>query len=229
MQGNVLELPGPFGIAVEVRNNFAFLALIICVLALFQGAGPLTVIGLIGVLLVSIFLHELGHAWAAHVQGVKVTRIILTGAGGQTKIANTSASKKEFITLMGPLVSLGLWAVLGLMMRGVYQLALADPAWVPLGMVLVPWLGFASLINLFLFAFNMVPVQPLDGGRLLLLGLRHWMPAPKAARVAGGIGIVFCVLWFPAMVWVFYQSGLLMLFLPSFALHLAMARGERRR
>ncbi|MFD1809624.1 hypothetical protein ACFSHQ_20725 [Gemmobacter lanyuensis] len=65
---------------------------------------------------------------------------------------------------MGPLVSLGLWAVLGLMMRGVYQLALADPAWVPLGMVLVPWLGFASLINLFLFAFNMVPVQPLDGG-----------------------------------------------------------------
>jgi len=132
-------------------------------------------------------------------------------------------------TLMGPLVSLGLWAVLGLMMRGVYQLALADPAWVPLGMVLVPWLGFASLINLFLFAFNMVPVQPLDGGRLLLLGLRHWMPAPKAARVAGGIGIVFCVLWFPAMVWVFYQSGLLMLFLPSFALHLAMARGERRR
>ncbi|MFD1809623.1 site-2 protease family protein [Gemmobacter lanyuensis] len=42
-------------------------------------------IGLIGVLLVSIFLHELGHAWAAHVQGVKVTRIILTGAGGKPR------------------------------------------------------------------------------------------------------------------------------------------------
>ncbi|SEO10910.1 Zn-dependent protease (includes SpoIVFB) [Gemmobacter aquatilis] len=224
----LLTLRGPFGIAVEVRQSAALLLMVFLLLFLVQGGSPLTALGLVAVVLGSILLHELGHAWGARVQGIAVQRIVIHGGGGTTETARSTARQEELIVAMGPLVNLSLWALLGLVMNGFYAHALTDPQIARLGYALLPWLSFASMVNLLLFAFNMVPVQPLDGGKLLLLGLRRLMPVAGAVRLAGQIGTVFCLLWWPALVWLFFATGWLLFFAPSLALHLAMAKGEQR-
>lgn len=227
-EGNLLELRGPFGARLEVQQSVGFLALFILGFSLFQGRGVLVPALFLAILVLSVLLHECGHAWGAHVQGVEVRRIVLHAGGGFCETGRSTRQQDAFITLMGPLVTLAIWAVLGLAQQGIYRLALADSSWVPLGLVLVPALGLASGLNLFLFFYNMVPVQPLDGGRLL----QHWalrlMPPGQAMRLTGWVGVICCILWFPGLIWLFLSSGWLLFFVPSLALHLAMARGELR-
>lgn len=227
MERNLLELRGPFGIPIELRQSAGLLALILVLSALMQGGGIGRILGFLAVLVGSVLLHELGHAWAARVQGVRVGRIVLHAGGGYCETGRATPRQEEFILLMGPLTTLALWAVCGLARDGIYRLALADPGWVPFGLALLPWLSLASGLNLFLFLYNMVPVQPLDGGRLLLVWLRRALPPQRALKIAGTVGLVACILWVPALVWVFFSTGWLLFFLPSFALHRAMARGER--
>lgn len=227
-EGNLLELRGPFGARLEVQQSVGMLALFILGFALFQGQGLLGPALFLAILALSVLLHECGHAWAAHVQGIEVRRIVLHAGGGFCETGRSTAQQDAFITLMGPLATLALWAALGLAQQGIYRLALADSGWVPLGLVLVPALGLASGLNLFLFFYNMVPVQPLDGGRLLQHWARKLMPPDQAARLAGWVGVICCVLWFPGLIWLFMTTGWLLFFLPSLALHLAMARGEIR-
>lgn len=226
MEQTVLSFRGLFGVPVEVRQSVAILVLMMTGFALMQGGSLVITAIFLGILLISVYLHELGHAWGARVQGITVSRIVLHGGGGFCEHRRSTLKQDELIVAMGPLVNLSLWAVLGLAQQAVYQLAISDPAWAPFGIATVPWLGLAGTMNLFLFFYNMVPVLPLDGGRLLQIGLRRFWPPAQAIRIAGAIGVVFCILWFPMLIWVFLSTGWLLFFIPSLALHLAMARGE---
>jgi hypothetical protein len=59
----------------------------------------------------SIFLHELGHAWGATVQGVPVRRIVINGGGGFCEQARSATRRQdELIVAMGPIVNLTIWA-----------------------------------------------------------------------------------------------------------------------
>jgi stage IV sporulation protein FB len=224
-EANLLELRGPFGARLEVRQSAGVLVLFILGFSLFQGGGLAGPVSFLVLLFLSVLLHECGHAWGAHVQGLEVRRIVIHAGGGYCETARGNAQQEEFTVLMGPLSSLALWAGLGLMQVGIYHYVLGNPQWIPLGLALVPALGMAATINLFLFIYNMVPVQPLDGGRLLLLWLRRAMPGRAAMQWAGRVGVLFCILWFPALLWVFVTTGWLLFFAPSLALHLSMARG----
>lgn len=222
----LLRLRGPFGAEIELRQSAGLLALVFLLVFVIQGGPVLVALGLVAVVMGSVLLHELGHAWAARVQGIAVTRIVLHGGGGQTEHGPARPDQQELILAMGPLVNLALWAICGLAINLLAENALGNPLVARLGYDALPWLSFAGLVNLAFCLFNMVPVQPLDGGRLLVLGLRRAMAPARALRLAGGIGVVFCILWWPALLWVFWTSGWLVLFAPSLVLHLAMARGD---
>lgn len=134
----------------------------------------------------SLLVHELAHAVQARREGMRVSGITLWVFGGVARFDGMfpSAGAELRVAAAGPLATL----VLGFAFIGAAKL-LALPA--PVDAVLA-WLG---VMNLFLFAFNMLPAMPLDGGRVLhailwkLRGSLSW-----ATQVAGRIGQAFGVL-----------------------------------
>jgi len=230
-QTKVLQFRGLLGVWVEVSSTLIMLALLFVLLS---GAGGHTLV-VIAMLVGSIYLHELGHAWGNIVQGVPVRRIVLHGGGGFCESAGTAtARQQEFVVAMGPIVNLALWALASL---GEYYLwervlsparsaeefgRLMQTIWPQVAVYLVLF----GKINLALCVFNLLPVQPLDGGKLIKLALQRFMPPAAALKIAGGIGLVFSILWWPALFLVYASTGWLLLFAPSLYLHLAMWRGE---
>ena len=90
------------------------------------------------------------------------------------------------------------------------------------------YLMLFARLNLALFVFNLLPVHPLDGGKLSHLFLLRFLPQSSAMRIAGAVGLVFAVLWWPALIYVYITYGWLLLFAPPIAYHYHMARGEVR-
>ena len=134
----------------------------------------------------SLLLHELAHAVQARREGMQVSGITLWVFGGVARFSGSfpSAGAEFRVAFAGPLMTLLLGAAF---VAGARLLRL--PAAVD---AVVAWLG---LMNLFLFAFNMLPAVPLDGGRVLhsalwkLRGSLSW-----ATQVAGRLGQLFGVL-----------------------------------
>ena len=177
----------------------------------------------VAMILISIYLHELGHAWGCQVQGIPVRRIVLHGGGGFCEHARSgSRTQQELIVAMGPIVNLTLWALSSL---GVWYIHSGTNTAL-YGVATYLWLF--SRINIALFVFNMLPVQPLDGGKLLQLALLRVASQNTAMRVTGAIGLIFSVLWWPALIFLYITSGWLLLFAPSIRTHLDMAKGQQR-
>src|SRR4051812_254141 len=132
----------------------------------------------------SILLHELGHALAARRYGIEVGGIELWLLGGLARMQPARSPRAEFtVAAAGPLVSL-LLVILGF----------------ALGATVLDWndfragaeldlrqnmgateavLGYVTGINLFVFAFNLIPGLPLDGGRMAL-ALAWWRTGDRA-------------------------------------------------
>ena len=177
---------------VEVRIHVTFLLLLIIV-GLTQAApphrgGPERALGVVGIVLGSVVLHELGHAWAARRAGLGVRSIVLLPIGGVTLLDESArqpstVAQEIRLALSGPIVNLGM--------------AAGAAAIAPQNLFAPPWLDGAHLlrtlvwINVFLGLFNLLPAYPLDGGRVLrALFLRRYDPA-HATRRAVSLGQFF--------------------------------------
>jgi Zn-dependent protease/CBS domain-containing protein len=145
------------------------------------------VAGLLAVLLlISVFLHEMGHAVVSQRRGIRVRSMTLWMLGGYTEMEQESPSPAtEFlVSVAGPLVSLGVGGV------AVLVAAVTEPATV--GRELATQ---AALSNLLVGVFNLLPGLPLDGGRLLQAGV--WRLTGNRFRgtaAAGWAGRVVAVL-----------------------------------
>ncbi len=211
----IFTFRGPFGVPVEIGASILFLAFIFI--------QPLNGIYLDKVIyflliVVAIFLHEFGHAWGTIVQGHAVKRVMIYGGGGFCAgVRALPRAEEEFVVAMGPIVNLALWAICSLAFPFVQESSLYFAA------KYVYW--FAN-INFFLFCMNMIPVQPLDGGKLFYLTMRRWFDRAEAIKIAGFVGLVCAVLWIPAMITCFVVLGFLLLFMPSIKIHWQMFRGD---
>lgn len=129
----------------------------------------------------SIVAHELGHSLVAIRRGIPVKSITLFIFGGMAQMSRDSerADDEFWIAIAGPLVSLALAALFGLLM-------LLTAGWYePLSVAL----GWLTIINLIVAVFNMIPGFPLDGGRVLrALVWKYTGDARKGitAALAGG-------------------------------------------
>ena len=113
-------------------------------------------------LLGSILLHEYAHAAAAEAQGVPVRAIKLGAHGGAASLAQHAAPRKMIvIAAAGPLASLTL--------AGAFHGA------AHLGSPGADILSIMAGANLFVALANLLPIWPLDGGRILhaILALRY--------------------------------------------------------
>src|SRR4030095_69582 len=132
----------------------------------------------------SILLHEFGHALQARREGIEIDGITLWLFGGVARVKGAwkTAGAEFRVALAGPLVSLvlGVLCVLVALIPGLPESADAVAA----------WLGY---INLSLLVFNLIPAQPLDGGRVLHSALWRYRgdfvwATRVAANVGGGVG-----------------------------------------
>lgn len=209
------EFRGPFGVPVEIGASIVFLPLILIDMSGSARAMSYDLIFL-AIVIGSIFLHEVGHAWGALIQGVPVRRIVLYGGGGVCEQARSASRyESELIVAMGPIVNLAIWAMATLLLPLTHN---PEIAWI---------VSAVAYVNLFLAILNLMPMMPLDGGRLFHLLLLRVLPPVAATRIAGAIGLLLAVVWLPLMVGSFVYLGLVLFFLPSLRQQVRMLKGGR--
>jgi Zn-dependent protease len=135
-----------------------------------------------------VLMHEFGHAFACRSVGGTADQIMLWPLGG---IAYVDPPQRPGATLWsivaGPLVNVALIPILwGALYFG------AGAGWQDSMPNLYAFLYFVSWINFRLLAFNLLPIYPLDGGKILWSLL--WFPLGRArslfvATILGFIGI----------------------------------------
>jgi Zn-dependent protease len=175
------------GIRLEV--HFTFLIL----LAIFGHEGW-TYAGATGVfwgclLLISVFacviLHELGHSIMAMRYGVHVQRILLLPIGGMAQFDRIprEPTRELAITLAGPAVNFVLFGLLVLLLQD-FSIDRITPF--PLNL---RQLAFSlAAINLVMGVFNLIPVFPMDGGRIFRALLALKVDYLTATRYASAVG-----------------------------------------
>jgi Zn-dependent protease len=144
----------------------------------------------------SIVAHELGHAFAARREGIGVGGIELFFFGGFMRADRDSQTAgEEFrVAAAGPAVTLLLAVVFGAVAYGMLGDGFGDAATLSFasGTTVEVLLAFTALANAAVFALNIIPAFPLDGGRILraivwqLTGDRH-----KATKFSGYLGQAF--------------------------------------
>lgn len=137
-----------------------------------------------------VFIHELAHSLIARSRGIRINSITLLIFGGVASMEEGMPDPKVELpmALAGPLTSLAL----GLICSAIAYLSalITDPGIAGLLIFLFSYLG---LLNIVLFAFNLLPAFPMDGGRVLRAWLATKMPLHRATRIAADIGKAFAI------------------------------------
>ena len=100
----------------------------------------------------AIGVHELGHVWAMRYTGMRTPGFYFVPLFGGAAIGDRARTEWQdvFITAMGPT-----WGLLSAIPPALLFLFTGEPLWASI-------CGFIGLVNL----FNLLPIYPLDGGRL---------------------------------------------------------------
>ena len=193
---------------ISVYLHIFFLLFLVLALAFTLPDADLLWVGVltVGVLLVSVALHELAHAVAATRVGGKVDAIVIGPVGGL--ISPRVPDEPEihlFVALAGPIVhlTLAVLAAIGLAIAGNTQLlGLLNPLVTPQDLVEPGgfWIVGAKLtlwLNWILMLLNFLPAYPFDGGPILramlwpVLGRRT--ARVVTARVAMAVALLLCI------------------------------------
>jgi Zn-dependent protease len=170
--------------------------------------------GFVVCLLLSVLLHELGHALVARRLGIGVRAITLEILGGYTEMDRDTPSPRAelLVSMAGPVVSLGLG--LG---AGTVAVLIPDSTLRQIALLV-------ALANLIVAVFNTLPGLPLDGGRALR-ALVWWVSGDRrrgtvvAARcgqvVAAATAIAAVALYAGRFI---TEFGLILLILVGFSL-----------
>lgn len=142
---------------IPVRLHTSFLVLVgayVAITGAREGwlAFGVVLAGVVGFFL-SVLAHELGHAFAARIFGIRTLGIVLLPFGGAAQLERRRVAPwvDAAISLAGPLVNLVLAVVL-------------FAAWVVLD---TRALSLLAGVNLALGTFNLLPAFPMDGGHVL--------------------------------------------------------------
>jgi Zn-dependent protease len=196
-----IELFRIAGIPVYLDVMFILMLLIVFGPVYFVGGDSqsmsLGIVVMFGLVL-SILLHELGHAFAARLFKIPVRHIELTALGGLAQFERSlppSVFIKSVIFLAGPAVNLALWLGFD------WLTAVAGPE----GQLLAVALFTLSSYNLYLALFNLLPAFPLDGGQTLNAWLDWPLGPQRSVKIVAGLGLLialyFVVTALPANFW----------------------------
>ena len=133
-----------------------------------------------------IVLHEFGHILMAKRFGVRTPDVILLPIGGVARLERMPHEwKQEFlIAVAGPAVTL----VIALLLL-IAALAMGDrPSLLDPVEGQEPFVVRLMAVNVYLLLFNLLPIFPMDGGRVFRALLSQRLGLMRATRIAGGVG-----------------------------------------
>ena len=210
-----LRLGRVMGIDLFVHPTFWLLPLIYIISGLASGDGASRV-GLDLAVLFAAFgciaLHELGHAAAAKLYGIRTRDIVLYPIGGVARLEGIPERPwpEIVVALAGPLVNVVIAA-------GIFGMLMLDGVSPTAGLSAAPGIeAFWShlfVTNVILVLFNLIPAFPMDGGRVFRAALSWFTDRVTATEVASIVGGVIAGLL--ALVGLFGIPGL---FQPNFML-----------
>lgn len=121
------------------------------------------------IILTIVLIHEFGHLTMAFFFRWRIKKVMLWPFGGvmETDEYYTRPSLEEYLVLlMGPVQHL--WMYLAIHLLSIWNVL---PGHI---------LEYAFMYNTYLLLFNLLPVWPLDGGKLLFLFVSTYVPFKKA-------------------------------------------------
>lgn len=144
-------------------------------------------------LFAGVLLHEIAHCIVAKRKGVPIHSITLLVFGGVSSMEDSSPDPRVELpmALVGPLTSLAIGLLFIVLVYAVTMGGFSGP----LSGLLVFVFSYLGLLNVFLFAFNLLPAFPMDGGRVLRAYLATRMPLPDATKIAADVGKAFAVIF----------------------------------
>lgn len=133
----------------------------------------------------SILVHELGHATVGDRLGLGPCAITLHGFGGLTSFSRPPGPRQGLlVTLAGPGAGLTLGGVAAVLLF----LAPMDAPAVQRALLTL------ALVNVIWSLFNLLPMVPLDGGMVMIHGLRTLgLPPARVLRVARVVSVAVAV------------------------------------
>lgn len=145
---------------------------------------------LLAALLPAALLHELAHYAVLRLCGVRTARFTLTGLGASLyvpELHHLSYGAELLSAAAGPLMNLLLWVLLSL--TGREELTLFAGAQMVLGVL------------------NLLPVRPMDGGRILWLATAYLTEPYTADRVAAAVGLAASSALLALCLWLVLTTG----------------------
>ena len=132
----------------------------------------------LAVLFAIVIVHELGHVLAMRAFGWRVREIRLLPFGGEAvteEAGSVPAAEEAVVAIAGPLqnVWMGTAALLASHLEGVDA----------------EWAMYIAQANAFIALFNLLPIHPLDGGRLLSVWLAAKLPYQSALKWSARTGL----------------------------------------
>lgn len=162
------------------------------------GVGLLEAVGLglgfqVGLYLI-VLVHELCHAWAARRYAIHTPTITLSAFGGLAHLAAPAPHPRAeiAIALAGPLSHVP-WILVGLLLDGRVAPLRVGTFGLPIDLGWYLW-----FTNVWLLGFNLLPLFPMDGGRVLrgtLALRRHPNWATMWAARVGVFGSIALMAW----------------------------------
>lgn len=145
------------------------------------------------ILTASILFHEYAHVWMAQRQGVYTSKVVLMGFGAAAMVNQDdlirSHIKELKIAAAGPVAS----AVLFLLFLALFLIMGLFKAYTVVP-ILCNLIIFAGVMNLLLAVFNILPLYPSDGGRILNAILSMYMSGVKAIKISALITYILASL-----------------------------------
>ncbi|NOT01474.1 MAG: hypothetical protein HOP29_12695 [Phycisphaerales bacterium] len=191
-----------FGIRLRMHLLFVLGALVLIAREMRGGggwSGMQFAIGQIALLFVIVLLHEFGHCFGARSVGGSADEILLWPLGGLAYTNPPHRPGAHLVTVAaGPAVNVALMLITGTVLivwHGTVRAVPLNPfdpfrSGVPVSGMTHYWLVVFFGLNMMLLVFNLAPVFPFDGGRILQCLLWYRRGFARATQVATGVGMV---------------------------------------
>ena len=217
-----------FATRVRVSALFPLILIVLCLrlqdfqLGLFVAA----------VLFTAVLLHEFGHVVAARLTGGSGDEIVIWPLGGLALVSPANHMRSRLLTTAaGPLVNLALCLICSVSLVQTVPLAeLLNPISLPApsGSLVHQLMVVTFTVNWGLLLVNLIPVYPLDGGRLLETILTHTLGGERGVSVYLRAGTIAAILLVMAGLILEGPPGKFVLCVGSFVLVMGILETMRR-
>lgn len=147
---------------------------------------------MIVILYFSLIAHEMAHVFVGKKIGLSCREVIISLTGTTAYFEGDENHHEALLASAGPILSLffaiifGVATAISMELRHIHDLQ-KDP--------ITGLLGIGAIMNTGIFIFNLLPIYPMDGGRLLhALLLKLTKNHLQAITISSGITVAICLL-----------------------------------